>query len=377
MDSVASSRFAKILGHLSAGCDPLAALSLSEVAGGQDRLKAFDEVFAKLKADLVEELHSVYGMPADSIKYFDKLLQYTVPGGKMNRGLSVIDTYQVLLGRALTDQELLRSSVLGWTVEWLQAFFLVADDLMDGSHTRRGNPCWFRLPDVGLNAANDSLILEACLYKVLKRYFRQDPFYVSLFELMQEVTYKTELGQMLDLRTAVPGKVDFSNYNMDTYARIVKFKTAYYSFYLPVAQALLLAGYDGNQAAFDTALAVLLPMGEYFQIQDDFLDCYGDAKVIGKIGTDIQDNKCGWLIVQALQRASPAQRKILEDNYAKDDAACVARVKAVYEQLNLREVFARYEDDAFVKLQALISKSTAVPPTVFKMFLDKIFKRKL
>lgn len=85
----------------------------------------------------------------------------------------------------------------------LQAFFLVADDLMDGSHTRRGNPCWFRLPDVrttsllllslnsvaqvGLNAANDSLILEACLYKVLKRYFRQDPFYVSLFELMQEV----------------------------------------------------------------------------------------------------------------------------------------------------------------------------------------------
>jgi len=38
-----------------------------------------------------------------------------------------------------------------------------------------------------MNAANDSLILEACLYKVLKRYFRNDPFYVSLFELMQEV----------------------------------------------------------------------------------------------------------------------------------------------------------------------------------------------
>jgi farnesyl diphosphate synthase len=47
-------------------------------------------------------------------------------------------------------------------------------------------------------------------------------------------------------------------------------------------------------------------------MQDDFLDCYGDEKTIGKVGTDIQDNKCGWLVVQALQRVNPAQRKILE-----------------------------------------------------------------
>ena len=34
--------------------------------------------------------------------------------------------------------------------------------------------------------------------------------------------------------------------------------------------------------------------------------------MIGKIGTDIQDNKCGWLVVQALNRVNAEQRKVLE-----------------------------------------------------------------
>lgn len=91
----------------------------------------------------------------------------------------------------------------------------------------------------------------------------------------------------------------------------MEYKTAYYSFYLPIALSMILAGIK-DEKVFKQALLILLPLGEYFQVQDDYLDCYGDPAVIGKIGTDIMDNKCSWLINQALYKATPEQRKQLD-----------------------------------------------------------------
>lgn len=67
------------------------------------------------------------------------------------------------------------------------------------------------------------------------------PFPIPAVSLMQ-TTYQTAHGQLLDLTTAPPGAIDLSRYSMDAYLRIVTYKTAYYTFYLPVAAGLVLAG---------------------------------------------------------------------------------------------------------------------------------------
>ncbi|KAJ1406342.1 isoprenoid synthase domain-containing protein [Ochromonadaceae sp. CCMP2298] len=246
------------------------------------------------------------------------MLQFTVAGGKLNRGLSTVsvrNTFAQAAGHTLTNKERCQAAALGWCIEFLQAFFLVADDLMDDSVTRRGQPCWFRLPNVKTIAVNDSFILESFVYKILKRYFGEEAYYSQLVDLFLEVTRQTEFGQLLDLTSQPLGQpIDLDRFTIERYCGIVKYKTSFYSFYLPVACGMIVAGVR-DRAQYDQAREILMIMGQYFQIQDDYLDCYGAPEVIGKIGTDIQDNKCSWLVVQALDRCSAKQRKVLADNY--------------------------------------------------------------
>lgn len=246
---------------------------------------------------------------------------------------------------------------------------------MDASVLRRGQPCWYRLPDVKLISINDSFILESCVYIILKRYFRNETYYPQLVDLFLETTRQTELGQLLDL-TSQPQdhSIDLNRFTIQRYNSIVKYKTAFYSFYLPVALGMIKVGIT-NKTFYDKARHILCKMGEYFQIQDDYLDCYGDPEVIGKVGTDIQDNKCSWLVVQALNIVNKKQKDILIQNYGQHDNQKIETIKKLYRDLKLEEKFQQYEEDSYKELQQLINDCPELPREVFEFLLNKIYKR--
>ena len=134
----------------------------------------FMEVYSGLKSELLND--PAFEFTDDSRQWVERMPDYDVPGGKLNRGLSVIDSYKLLKhGKEMNDGEILLACALGWSIEWLQAYFLVLDDIMDSSHTRRGQPCWFRLPRVGMIAVNDGLILCNQIFRILKKHFTGKP----------------------------------------------------------------------------------------------------------------------------------------------------------------------------------------------------------
>jgi farnesyl diphosphate synthase len=330
-------------------------------------------------------------MPPAAIEWCRHMVDYNVPGGKLNRGTTVVAVLRALQKnqRPLTPVQIARACVGGWSIELLQAFFLVADDVMDDSQTRRGQPCWYKNPSVKLIAINDSFLLESFVFSLLKAHFGTESYFPDMVQLMLDVIQKTEYGQLLDLTTASSssssggdgkGAVDLDRFTMEQYKLIVKYKTAYYSFYLPVALGMMMSGRRHTQQAYQVAQRICCAMGEYFQVQDDYLDCFGDPKHIGKVGTDIQDGKCSWLVVTALQKckATPKQRQVLQDNYGQWNDAKVQKVKQLYKELDLMSEFERYEESSYAAIQSELDRLPAnVPRAVFEVLLKKIYKRSM
>lgn len=225
----------------------------------------FLQSYAKIEQELIDDLQN-YKLPKNGIQWCKLMFEKTIPGGKMNRGLTVASSLQSILKRKLTDDEKFDAHVLGWCIEMLQAFFLIQDDIMDGSLTRRGDPCWYKRENVNMIAINDAMIIEMSIYKLLKKHFKKHSGYIDMVELFLDTTHQTELGQLMDLITAPENDVDLSRFSINKHAYIVEYKTAYYSFYLPIALAMIYANIS-DESAFTQAKMVLLPLGEYFQVQ--------------------------------------------------------------------------------------------------------------
>jgi len=170
---------------------------------------------------------------------------------------------------------------------------------------------------------------------------------------------------------------DINKQTYKNYSCITKLKTAYYSFSLPVRLALYLSQISSEDIHFK-AERVLLKIGHFFQVQDDYLDCFGDPEVIRKIGTDIEEGKCCWPFVTSLSLCNKEQKKTLFENYGKKDAECVTKIKSLYQSLDLRKRYQEYEESTYAEIKVLIGEFKDINLSlmqVFNIILAKIYKR--
>ncbi|XP_014470381.1 PREDICTED: farnesyl pyrophosphate synthase-like [Dinoponera quadriceps] len=327
--------------------------------------------------DIVQDIVSVsqkLNLP-DVTEWLTRVLEYNVPGGKNTRALMLLYAYYILTpADRITRENVYLARILAWCMELLQAFLLVLDDIEDRSLIRRKQLCWYRHEDVGLTAINDAVLIESVMYHLLRKHFKGRECYTVILETCQEIMMKTLMGQCLEF-TNFGKTLNLDRFTMDRYDDIAYYKTAYYTFILPVIVAMHFVGIK-SQKLFGQATAILMKIGHFYQVQDDYLSCYGNREVLGKIGTDIEEGKCTWLAVTALQRVTPEQRNILEECYGSTDSEKVKRVRKLYQDLNLPRLYLAYERETYGQLNAHIQQmSRDLPQELFRMILNDIYRR--
>lgn len=63
--------------------------------------------------------------------------------------------------------------------------------------------------------------------------------------------------------------------------------------------------------------AICFEIGHFYQSQNDYFDFFNESHVLRKPGTDIEDGRCTWLSIAAMERATSEQRKVLIECYGK------------------------------------------------------------
>lgn len=203
----------------------------------------------------------------------------------------------------------------GAAFEFLQAFALVHDDVMDGSSTRRG----FRTAHL---AFADRHLAE--VWRGEQRRFGEgvailigDMAHVyadlllrsaspAVLEVWDELRIELNVGQYLDILGTARGDTD-----PVAARRIARYKSGKYTIERPLHIGAAVAGrypeLQGQLSAYGD------PLGEAFQLRDDILGAFGESTMTGKpVGDDLREGKPTPLLASASREAEGTQRDVLD-----------------------------------------------------------------
>jgi len=290
-----------------------------------------------------------------------------IAGGKMIRGGLIRSTHDMFSGRA--ESEALSAGV---AMELFQAAFLIHDDIMDRDETRRGKPSihaqYARL--AASEGIEDSAHLGEALgictgdlaifmaFEILGRLELSDSIKTRLLlRFCREFSY-VGLAQMDDVYLGAGERGSSREAILSLYT----YKTGRYTFSLPFAAGLILAGRD--EATEKTFMELGEMMGVLFQIKDDELGIWSDEGELGKpVGSDLSENKKTLYRELLYARASEQERATLDGIYgsatvSSEDLACVRELLDRHSVKKEMDAFtAELSDRAEVLIRGLPSLS--------------------
>lgn len=207
-------------------------------------------------------------------------------------------------------------------LETYHNYTLLHDDLMDNADLRRGHQTVHRRWDANTAILSGDSMLVLAYQRMAQCSADKMQEVLNLFT---ETALEIGEGQQYDM--------DFEHRNdvrEEEYIEMIRLKT---SVLLACATKIGAILADASAQDADNIYRFGEQMGLAFQLQDDFLDVYGDTKVFGKaIGGDIVSNKKTYMLINAFNRADAAQRAELErwieakDFDAKEKIAAVTRI---------------------------------------------------
>ena len=210
-------------------------------------------------------------------------------------------------------------------IELFHNFTLIHDDMMDKAPLRRGLPTVHtKYGDSTALLAGDVMLIVA--YEYLNKI--NPPYLQRIIGIFNQTAKQVCEGQQLDM--------DFEKQNdvqPDDYLHMIELKTS-----VLLAASLEMGAILGGASARNCQHMYELGrnLGIAFQIQDDYLDAFGDPEKFGKdVGGDIRQNKKTFLLLHALHHANTAQRAELQQLMQSNAADKVEKVLAIYRTCNV------------------------------------------
>ncbi len=240
-------------------------------------------------------------------------------GGKRLRPILTLMTAEVFGGKA---KEAMDAAL---AVEMFHNFSLVHDDIMDDAPLRRGKTTVHEKWDIntGILSGDAMLILS---YQFFESY--PSDMYVELAKLFSKTAIEVCEGQQYD--------VDFEtrdDVTIPEYLKMIEYKTS-----VLVAAAMKMGAIvaKASKKDADAIYEFGRNLGIAFQLQDDYLDAFGDPKTFGKqVGGDIMENKKTYLYLKSLENASKDDQDGLLHLYSikpEDSTAKVEAVKTIFKE---------------------------------------------